>query len=240
MGWFWARWELVPGSSGCDSCCGSAGSNPVSTALAKSLLFLNLYAALSGVSWRVRNSSTWTEQKEKVLGFSLCSQMGSNLHSHPLPSGQDSGNSVLPKDLFFLSSLHLGMATSTSQHSQHRHSRLLILCPSSKVSPHYNHMLSWNRYLTTWVWGLLTGYSQISRNKNPTFPPHRRPRIWGYSWISYVLLLTCFLLLAHHASKDRDCPSPYKWGTGTHLLPSTTPTPSKFLSLCKSYCDYHL
>lgn len=68
--WFWARWELVPGSSGCGSGRGSSGSNCVSTALAKSLLFLNLYAALSGVSWQVRNYSTWIEQKERK-GFGI-------------------------------------------------------------------------------------------------------------------------------------------------------------------------
>lgn len=70
VGRFWARWELVPESSGRGSGCGSAGSNSVSTALAKTLLFLNLYASLSGVSWRARNYPTWIEQKERQ-GFGI-------------------------------------------------------------------------------------------------------------------------------------------------------------------------
>lgn len=148
------------------------------------------------------------------------------------------GNSVLPKDLFFLSSLHpakLGLATSIPDSTAQQTANPVLF---SKVCLHYNRMLLWNRYLIPGL-GASYGVCATHRLVEPKIQPFSMQEI--KSTVIPGPYMLSFCPISWHLDiipqRTRDHLSPYKWGTGTHLLPSTILIPSKFSNSSKSCCD---
>lgn len=163
-----------------------------------------------------------------------------SLHFIHLSSGQDSEvpSYKMPKDLFFLSSLHpakLGLATSIPDSTAQQTANPV---PFSKVCPHYNRMLLWNRYLIPGL-GASYGVCTTHRLVEPKIQPFSMQEI--KSTVIPGPYMLSFCPISWHLDiipqRTRDHLSPYKWGTGTHLLPSTTLIPSKFSNSSKSCCD---
>lgn len=167
------------------------------------------------------------------------SQTALCIFSH-LSSGQDSEvpSYKIPKDLFFLSSLHpakLGLATSIPDSTAQQTANPVLF---SKVCLHYNRMLLWNRYLIPGL-GASYGVCATHRLVEPKIQPFSMQEI--KSTVIPGPYMLSFCPISWHLDiipqRTRDHLSPYKWGTGTHLLPSTTLIPSKFSNSSKFCCD---
>lgn len=145
------------------------------------------------------------------------------------------GNSVLPKDLFFLSSPHpakLGLATSIPDSiAQQTANPMPFSKGLSSLKPH-----------ATVKPGLGASYGVCTTHRlvKPKIQPFSMQEIKS---ARLFLDHTCYLSVLFPGTRDiipqstRDHLSPYKWGTGTHILPSTTLIPSKFSNSSKSCCD---